>query len=132
MNEAEYVIVDVKVKFTDLKATLPQELPLASSSMVPFVSLQELRSLISYVNEVETDSDHPIIINTTVIEKMSDLYNLDNISQTRLFDVIVSDIYDDFSKLIKLEEKRIIEEKSNMWSHSLASQLLLLGLGVLA
>lgn len=132
MNEAEYVIVDVKVKFTDLKATLPQELPLASSSLVPFVSLQELRSLISYVNEVEPDSDHPIIINTTVIEKMSDLYNLDNISQTRLFDVIVSDIYDDFSKLIKLEEKRIIEEKSNMWSHSLASQLLLLGLGVLA
>lgn len=131
-NDAEYVIVNVKVKFTDLKAKVPSDLPMASSSTVPFVTLQDLRSLISYVNEVDSSSESPIVINTTVIEKLTDLYNLDNISQTRLLDVIVSDIYDDFSKLIKLEKKRIIEEKSNMWSHSLASQLLLLGLGVLA
>lgn len=131
-NDADYVIVNVKVKFTDLKAKLPSDLPLSSSSAVPFVSLQDLRSLITYVNEVETSNDHPIVINTTVIEKLTDLYHLDNISQTRLFDVIVSDIYDDFSKLINMETKRIIEEKSHMWSHSLASQLLLLGLGVLA
>lgn len=131
-NEAEYVIVNVKVKFTDLKAKVPADLPMASSSAVPFVTLQDLRSLISYVNEIDSSSENPIVINTTVIEKLTDLYNLDNISQTRLLDVIVSDIYDDFSKLIKLEKKRIIEEKSNMWSHSLASQLLLLGLGVLA
>lgn len=131
-NDAEYVIVNVKVKFTDLKARIPSDLPMASSSTVPFVNLHDLRSLISYVNEVDSSSDSPIVINTTVIEKLTDLYNLDNISQTRLLDVIVSDIYDDFFKLIKLEKKRIIEEKSNMWSHSLASQLLLLGLGVLA
>lgn len=129
-NESEYVIVNVKVKFFDLKATLPLHLPMASSAPVPFVTLQNLRSLIAFINDSEARS--PLVIKTTVIEKLSDLYHLENLSQTRVFDAIVSDIYDDLMRMIKLDEKRIIEEKSNLWSHSVASQLLLLGLGVLA
>lgn len=129
-NDSEYVIVNFKVKFSDLKATLPLHLPMASSSKVPFVTLQNLRSLIAYVNGIE--HQNPLVIKTTVIEKLSDLYNLDNISQTRVFDAIVSDIYDDLLLMVKLDEKRIIEENTNKWSHSVMSQLLLLGLGVLA
>lgn len=129
-DDNDYVIVNAKVKFKDLKATLPLHLPMASSRSVPFITLQNLRQLIAYINSIE--DGQPLVINTTVIEKMSDLYDLDNISQTRVFDAIVSDIYDDLLRLIKLDEKRIIEEKSSMWSHSVVSQLLLLGLGVLA
>lgn len=129
-NESEYVIVNFKVKFSDLKATLPLHLPMASSTKVPFITLQTLRSLITYVNSIDDQSD--LVIKTTVIEKLSDLYNLDNISQTRVFDAIVSDIYDDFLLMSKLDEKRLIEENPNKWSQSVVSQLLLLGLGVLA
>lgn len=131
INDSEYVIVNVKVKFHDLKATLPLHLPMASSAAVPFVTLPILRSLIAFINGMDEQTG-PIVIETTVIERLSDLYNMENLSQTRIFDAIVSDIYDDLMRMIKLDEKRIIEEKSSMWSHSVASQLLLLGLGVLA
>ena len=67
-----------------------------------------------------------------MIEKLADLYNTDSISQTKIYDSITGDIYDELLRMIKLDEKRIIREKSNMWSHSVMSQLLLLGLGVLA
>lgn len=130
LQESDYVIVNVTVKFKNLKATLPLYLPMASSAPIPFVTLQNLRSLITYVNGLETES--PLVIKTTVIEKLSDLYNLDIISQTRVFDAIVSDIYDDLSRMIKSDEKRIMHERSTMWSHSVISQLLLLGLGALA
>ena len=129
-NDSEYVIVNFKITFTDLKATLPLHLPMASSSKVPFITLQSLRSLIAYVNGIEHQD--ALVIKTTVIEKLSDLYDLNNISQTRVFDAIVSDIYDDLLRMVKLDEKRIIEENTNKWSHSVVSQLLLLGLGVLA
>lgn len=129
-NDNEYVIINFKVKFTDLKATLPLHLPTATSTQTPFITLHNLRSLIGYVNGIEDLA--PLVIKTTVIEKLSDLYDLDNISQTRVFDAIVSDIYDDLLRMNKLDEKRIIEENLNRWSHSVVSQLLLLGLGVLA
>lgn len=131
-NDNEYVIVNVKVKFKNLKAAMPLHLPMASSTSLPFVTLQKLRALIGYVNNLEKADDDCILIKTTVIEKLADLYNLDNITQTRIFDAIVSDIYDDFQKMIKSDEKRILEENANSWSHAVASQLLLLGLGVLA
>lgn len=130
LQESDYVIVNVTVKFRNLKATLPQFLPMASSAPIPFITLQNLRSLISYINGLDTEK--PLVIKTTVIEKLSDLYNLDVISQTRVFDAIVGDIYDDLSRMIKLDEKRIMDERSHMWSHSVVSQLLLLGLGALA
>ncbi|KAM9940438.1 hypothetical protein OXX80_000069 [Metschnikowia pulcherrima] len=129
-HDTDYVIVNAKVKFTDLKASLPPHLPMASSASVPFITLQNLRSLISYINGLE--SEKPLVIKTTVIERLADLYNVDNISQTRMYDAIIGDIYDELLRMIKLDEKRIIREKSSMWSHSVMSQLLLLGLGVLA
>lgn len=129
-HDGDYVIVNAKVKFTDLKASLPPHLPMASSASVPFITLQNLRSLISYINGLE--SEKPLVIKTTVIEKLADLYNTDSISQTKIYDSITGDIYDELLRMIKLDEKRIIREKSNMWSHSVMSQLLLLGLGVLA
>ncbi|OBA19455.1 hypothetical protein METBIDRAFT_79482 [Metschnikowia bicuspidata var. bicuspidata NRRL YB-4993] len=130
VRDSDYVIVNVKVKFTDLKASLPPHLPMASSVSVPFTSLQNLRSLISYINGLETE--RPLVIKTTVIEKLTDLYNVDNISQTKMYDAIIGDIYEEFTRMIESDEKRIMREKSTMWSHSVMSQILLLGLGVLA
>lgn len=130
---SEYVLVNVKVKFSNLKASLPKQLPTASSTLIPFISLHDLRSLIAFINNYDPDNNKsPIIIKTTVIERLSELYNLQDLSQARIFDVIVGDIYEDLLKMVKWDEKRIIEQKSSLWSHSLASQLLLLGLGVLA
>lgn len=128
---SEYVIVNVTVKFYNLKASLPKALPLAYSNSIPFITLHDLRSLISYINKLDTDNLPPIIVKTTAIEKLSDLYNLENLSHTKLFDLIISDIYEDLLRKVSLDQKRIINEKSNLWSHSLASQLLLLGLGVI-
>ncbi|KAK6453684.1 mitochondrial distribution and morphology proteins-domain-containing protein [Scheffersomyces xylosifermentans] len=150
-NKSEYVLVNVKVKFYDLKASLPKHLPMAASSS-PFISLQDLRSLISFINNSDVSNEanasssdgsnshhatsshkhpNPIIIKTTVIEKLSHLYNTDDLTQTAIFDSIISDIYEDLLKMIKMDEKRIIHEKNSLWSHSLASQLLLLGLGAM-
>ncbi|KAK6461311.1 putative mitochondrial distribution and morphology protein, mitochondrial precursor [Scheffersomyces coipomensis] len=165
-NQSEYVMVNVKVKFYDLKASLPKNLPMSNSNNIPFISLQDLRSLIGFINNyndethdhnehqhqhttpistsstsmtttspadttTNTTTSRPIIIKTTVIEKITDLYHINNLSQTKIFDSIISDIYEDLLKVVKQDEKRIIHEKSSMWSHSLASQLLLLGLGVI-
>lgn len=130
-NDSDYVIVNVKVKFKNLKAAMPLHLPMASSTALSFVTLHKLRALVGYVNSMEKEKDS-VLIKTTVIEKLTDLYNLDNITHTRIFDAIVSDIYDDFMKMIVLDEKRILEEKASTWSQTVASQLLLLGLGVLA
>lgn len=126
----EYVLVNATIRFNNLKASLPKELPLAQSSNVPFITLHDLRALIAYINKLE-DNISPIVVKTTVIEKLSNLYNFEKLTDTKIFDVIVSDIYDEFLKMVKLDEKRIIEEKSSLWSHSIASQLLLLGLGVI-
>lgn len=134
---SEYVLVNFKIKFYDLKASLPKYLPTATSTGAPLLSLQNLRTLITFINNYEEENASaastipPIVIKTTVIEKLSDLYNIENLGQTKLVDSIVSDVYEDLLKLVKQDEKRIIHEKSNMWSHSLASQLLLLGLGVI-
>lgn len=125
---AQYVLVNVKIKFYDLKASLPRTMPRSKTTDVPFIDLQTLRSLITFINSSDRN---PIVINTLVIEKMSDLYNVDKISETRMFDLIMCDIYHELVKMSKQEEKRIMEQRANMWSHSLASQLLLLGLGAI-
>ncbi|CAH2355348.1 mitochondrial distribution and morphology protein 31 [[Candida] railenensis] len=132
-NNLGYVVVNFKIKLYDLKASLPQQLPMASTSSLPFLSLHNLRMLITFINNhFDAERKPPLIIKTQVIERFSDLYNTSNLTQTRLFDLIVSDIYEDLSKMVELDEKRIIHERQNMWSHTIASQLLLLGLGVIA
>lgn len=130
MQLSDYVIVNFKIKFTDLKASLPDHLPMASSLPLPFVSLQNLRSLILFINE-HADKSSPIVIKTTAIEKLSALKNIENLSETRICDEIVNSIYEELWKMVKLDEKRIMDEKSSLWSHSVASQLLLLGLGAI-
>lgn len=124
-----YILVDFKVKFSDLKASLPQTMP-TSSSNIPFISLSNLRSLIQFINDEDFGED-TITIKTTVIERLSDLYNIPDISTTKIFDLIVSDIYEDLLKMVKQHEVKIMNEKSHSWSLSIASQLLLFGLGVL-
>lgn len=125
---AQYVLVNVKMKFYDLKASLPKTMPRSKTTDVPFIDLQSLRSLITFINSSDRN---PVVINTLVIEKMSDLYNVDKISETRMFDLIMSDVYHELLKMSKQETQRIMEQRANMWSHSLASQLLLLGLGAI-
>lgn len=124
-----YVIVDVKVTFSDLKATLPLALPMALSAAVPFVTLHNLRTLIGYVNEL--DAGTPVEIRTTVIERLADLHNLAQLSRTRLSDAVVGDIYDEMLRMVRRDERRILEKRLLLWSHSVMSQLLLLGLGVM-
>ncbi|CAK7902656.1 mitochondrial distribution and morphology protein 31 [[Candida] anglica] len=130
---SEYVVVNFKIKLYDLKASLPQQLPCASTTSSPFISLHNLRTLIAFVNHYfDSENKPPITIKTTVIEKLSELSHASNLSETKILDLIFSDIYEDLNKMVQMEEKRIINERSSMWSHSLASQLLLLGLGVIA
>lgn len=126
----DYVVVDVKVKLKDLKATLPKYMPTATSTNTPFLSLHDLRSLVAFANDLDSFSP-PIAVQTTAIEKLADLYNTDNIFNTRIFDLIVNSVYEELLKMASLDEKRIIEEKSALWSHSFAGQLLLLGLSAM-
>ncbi|RLV89759.1 Mitochondrial distribution and morphology protein 32 [Spathaspora sp. JA1] len=121
-----YVLIKVSVKLTDLKASLPQHLPL-SNSKTPFISLTDLRSLINYINNATI----PININTLVIERITGLYNNNLSSTSNIIDYVIGDIYQELNQLAKLDQQRIIHNKSSMWSHSLASQLLVLGLGVI-
>jgi distribution and morphology protein 32 len=130
MQNSDYAVVNVKIKLKDLKATLPKYMPMATSTSAPFISLHDLRSLVAFANELGSSSP-PIVVQSTAIERLSDLHNTENIFDTRLFDLIVNDVYEELLKMVHLDEKRIIEEKSSLWSHSVASQLLVLGLSAM-
>ncbi|EER30413.1 hypothetical protein CTRG_05812 [Candida tropicalis MYA-3404] len=123
--ENSYVMVNVKMKLYDLKASLPQVLPTANDG-TPFISLTDLRSLISFIN---TENQKPITIKSTVIEKITDLSNIEHLGQTKMFDYIMGDVYEEMSYLVRDDARRIINEKS--WSNSVATQLLILGLGAI-
>lgn len=118
-------MVNVKMKLHDLKASLPQVLPTANDG-TPFISLTDLRSLISFIN---TENQKPITIKSTVIEKITDLSNIEHLGQTKMFDYIMGDVYEEMSYLVRDDARRIINEKS--WSNSVATQLLILGLGAI-
>ncbi|KAI5957335.1 MDM32 [Candida jiufengensis] len=124
LNES-YVMINVKVKFSELQASLPQNLPLSSNS-VPFISLSDLRSIIGFINHEK----QPITLKTTIIEKISNLYNIEHLGQTKMFDSIVADMYEELIGMVKEDEKRIVSSKT--WTKTIATQLILLGLGALA
>lgn len=123
--ENSYVMVNVKMTLHDLKATLPQVLPSANDG-TPFISLTDLRSLIQFIN---TENQKPITVKSTVIEKITDLSNIEHLGQTKMFDYIMGDVYEELSYSVRDDARRIINEKS--WSNSVATQLLILGLGAI-
>ncbi|KAI5961868.1 MDM32 [Candida pseudojiufengensis] len=123
-NES-YVMVNVKVKFSDLQASLPQNLPL-SSNQLPFISLSDLRTIIGFINHEK----NPITLKTTIIEKISNLYNIEHLGQTKMFDSIIADMYEELTGMVKEDEKRIVS--SQTWTKTIATQLILIGLGALA
>ncbi|KAI5963956.1 MDM32 [Candida margitis] len=123
-NES-YVMVNVKVKLWDLQASLPYNLPMSANS-TPYISLSDLRSLIGFVNQEKS----PITLKTTIIEKTSQLQDVEHLGQTKMFDGIIADMYDDLMSMVKDDEKRIISTKT--WASAIATQLLVLGLGALA
>lgn len=124
LNES-YVMVNVKVKLWDLQASLPHNLPMSANS-TPYVSLSDLRSLIGFVNQETL----PITLKSTIIEKTSQLQDIEHLGQTKMFDGIVADMYDDLMSMVKDDEQRIILTKT--WASAIATQLLVLGLGALA
>lgn len=128
---SDYAMVNFKIKFYNLKASMPKQLPV-SSSQLPFISLPNLRSLVAFVNNMDHSEAKELTIKTTAIEKLDELRNVNKITDTKVFDEIIYGIYEELQKLIKLDEKKVLERKSQLWSHSLASQLLLFGLGIIA
>ena len=124
-NES-YVLVNVKVKLWDLHASLPYNLPMSSANSTPYISLSDLRSLIGFVNLEKS----PITLKTTIIEKTSQLQDIEHLGQSKMFDGIVADMYDDLMSMVKDDEQRII--LTNTWASAIATQLLVLGLGALA
>ncbi|KAL7665245.1 Mitochondrial distribution and morphology protein 31 [[Candida] zeylanoides] len=129
---SEYVVVSFKIRLYDLQAALPAQLP-SSSAGTPYLSLHHLRRLIAYVNgHFDAEGRPPLVVNTTVIEKFAHLYNTANLAQTKVLDLIVRDVYEDLTRMVNADEQRLVHERQNSWSHTVASQLLLLGLGVLA
>lgn len=128
---SDYAMVNFKIKFYNLKASMPKQLPV-SSSQLPFISLPNLRSLVAFINNMDHREAKELTIKTTAIEKLDELRNVNKITDTKVFDEIIYGIYEELQKIIKLDEKEVLERKSQLWSHSLASQLLLFGLGIIA
>lgn len=130
-QSSKYVLVNAQIRFRNLQARMPLLLP-HSADGVPFISLPDLRSLISHVNHAGADHSNvnSMAINSSIIEKLSDLSNIDSFSQSNMKDAIVSDTYKELLALAKVGERKIKERNSLSWSHILASQLLLLSLGV--
>lgn len=128
-NETEYLVVNATVRFHHAKAALPLTLPVAPTAGLPFVLLLDLRLLIAYVNG---EHHAPLVVKTMAIEKLGHLHNAASLQHTRMYDAIVADIYEELLRMIKRDERRLVEERTHLWLHAVASQLLLLGLGVLA
>ncbi|EMG45252.1 putative mitochondrial biogenesis factor, partial [Candida maltosa Xu316] len=87
-----YVMVSVKMKLYDLKASLPTILPRTNDN-IPFISLTDLRSLIGFINSQNT----PITVTSTALEKLTDLSNIEDLGQTKMFDYIMADVYEELT-----------------------------------
>ncbi|GME78158.1 unnamed protein product [Ambrosiozyma monospora] len=51
VEENKYVVMDVKLSFSDLKATNPRNIPHSSITHAPYISAKDLRSLVTFIND---------------------------------------------------------------------------------
>ncbi|GMF03355.1 unnamed protein product [Ambrosiozyma monospora] len=51
VEENKYVVMDVKLNFSDLKAINPRNIPHSSITHAPYISEKDLRSLVTFIND---------------------------------------------------------------------------------
>lgn len=139
----EYFVINIKITFFDLKVNMPDFLPLSFLKKKPLVSYSSLRSLIAFINNehyqdpsqlnemslIKNNYSEPIVLKTTIIQKVPQLHEIENSYQSELVDNLLYCIYDDLINFVKVNEKKLFEKKTYLWSQSSLIQLLLLGIG---
>ncbi|ODQ60290.1 hypothetical protein WICANDRAFT_42876 [Wickerhamomyces anomalus NRRL Y-366-8] len=137
ITSSKYIVVDFKIQFNDLKAKIPTEEP-AFSNGEKLISMEDLKPIISYVNNKRTESfetSSPNILpplNFRVVKKLDDLENVSTLSECKLLDLISTEIYIDWLKHVHEYEIEQRNKRIAMWSKTVASQLLVVGIGAMA
>jgi distribution and morphology protein 32 len=135
--DLRYVVIDLKIQFSDLKAKIPQELPMLSNGE-PIISMDQLKPIINYINTKRLEvNDHEEIgtlppISFRVVKRLSDFEDVSTLKQSKLLDAIATEIYIDLTKHVHEFEIEQRYKKFETWSKTLASQLLVVGLGAMA
>lgn len=137
ITSSKYIVVDFKIQFNDLKAKIPTEEPTFSNGE-KLISMEDLKPIISYVNNKRTESfetSSPNILpplNFRVVKKLDDLENVSTLSECKLLDLISTEIYIDWLKHVHEYEIEQRNKRIAMWSKTVASQLLVVGIGAMA
>lgn len=135
--DLRYVVLDLKIQFTDLKAKIPTLLPTFSNGE-PIIAMDQLKPIINYINTKRLDvNENEEVgnippISFRVVKKLSDFENVTTLAQSKLLDSIATEIYIDLTKHVHEFEIEQRYKKFETWSKTLASQLLIVGLGAMA
>lgn len=136
LSSSKYIVVDLKIQFSDLRAKIPTEEP-TSSTGEKLISMEDLKPIITYVNNKRSESFESgstnILpsLNFRFVKKLDDLENVSTLSECKLLDLISTEIYIDFLKHVHEYEIEQRNKRMAMWSKTVASQLLVVGIGAM-
>ncbi|CCH43831.1 Mitochondrial distribution and morphology protein 32 [Wickerhamomyces ciferrii] len=134
---SNYIVIDFKIQFNDLKAKYPIEEPMTSNGE-KLISLKDLKPIISYVNnkrlesfeKMETNFELPSL-NFRIVKKINELEKISTLSESNFLDLISNEIYIDWLKHVHEYEIEQRNKRIAQWSKSFASQLLVVGIGAM-
>lgn len=133
-KNTKYAVLDFKFQFHDLKAILPTTPPTLSDGQ-EIITLDELKPIVAYVNnkraEGETASPIPPLC-FRIVKRVDELENVSTLRESKLPDAIATELYIDLIKHVQEHEIEQRNQRIAMWSKTIASQLLVVGLGAMA
>jgi len=134
---SKYIVIDFKIQFSDLKAKIPTEEPMSSNGE-KLISLEDLKPIITYVNNKRAESFEnctPNVLpslNFRIVKKLDELENVSTLSECKLLDSISTEMYIDWLRYVHEYEIEQRNKRIAMWSKTVASQLLVVGIGAMA
>lgn len=120
----KYVVMDLRVQLNNTRAAVP-----LFTSDLTYINNALIRPIVAYINSRETY----IPINCRVVKKLNDFEGSWTLYDSRLMDDVSAEVYEAFAQNVYDDEVRARRmRKVGFWSIQLATQLLLLSLGIMA
>ncbi|ANB12896.1 Mdm31p [Sugiyamaella lignohabitans] len=120
----KYVMIDLRVQLNNTRAVVPM-----FTSDLTYINNAFIRPIVAYINSRDTY----IPVNCRIVKKLADFEGSWTIYDSELMDDISAEVYEAFVKNIADDEARARRmRKVGFWSLQFATQLLLLGLGIIA
>lgn len=129
-NLSKYLVMDMKLQFSDLKTTTLATSsltnpPLMQSNTEEMISLDNLKPIMNYINILRSTSSSLPTLSFRVVKPMTEI-------DSTLLDLISLEIYIELIKIVKDYEFDAKMESLKNWSKTVAGQLLIVGIGAMA